>query len=48
MIFGLSQICVDIQPLVVTLANTGGLHGFSHTFLGAWQLQLAARRITAQ
>jgi membrane-bound metal-dependent hydrolase YbcI (DUF457 family) len=35
MVFGWSQIVIDIQPLVVMLTNKGELHGFSHTFLGA-------------
>jgi hypothetical protein len=35
MVFGWSQIVIDIQPLVVMLTDRGELHGFSHTFLGA-------------
>lgn len=34
-VFGWSQIVIDIQPLVVMLTDKGELHGFSHTFLGA-------------
>jgi membrane-bound metal-dependent hydrolase YbcI (DUF457 family) len=34
-VFGGSQIVIDIQPLVVMLTNKGELHGFSHTILGA-------------
>ncbi|GKS69599.1 hypothetical protein W03_16030 [Nitrosomonas sp. PY1] len=34
-VFGGSQIAIDIQPLVVMLTNKGELHGFSHTILGA-------------
>jgi len=30
-VFGGSQIVIDIQPLVVMLTNKGELHGFSHT-----------------
>jgi hypothetical protein len=33
MVFGWTQIVMDIQPLVVML--TGHLHGFTHTYLGA-------------
>ena len=35
MVFGWSQIVIDIQPLVVMLTGKGELHGFSHTLLGA-------------
>ena len=35
MVFGWSQIVIDIQPLVVMLSDKGELHGFSHTLLGA-------------
>ncbi|TRY28672.1 metal-dependent hydrolase [Aliiglaciecola sp. M165] len=35
MVFGWSQIVMDIQPLVVLLSGEGHLHGFSHTYVGA-------------
>ena len=35
MVFGWSQIVIDLQPLVVMLTNKGHLHGFSHTYIGA-------------
>jgi hypothetical protein len=35
MVFGWSQIVIDIQPLVVMLTDQGELHGFSHTYIGA-------------
>lgn len=35
LIFGWSQIVMDIQPLIVLLTGEGHLHGFSHTYLGA-------------
>lgn len=35
MVFGWSQIVMDIQPLIVLLTGNGYLHGFSHTYLGA-------------
>lgn len=35
MVFGWSQIIMDIQPLIVLLTGEGHLHGFSHTFIGA-------------
>ena len=34
-VFGASQIAIDIQPLLVMLTGKGELHGFSHTVLGA-------------
>lgn len=35
MIFGWSQIVMDLQPLWVMINGHGHLHGFSHTFVGA-------------
>jgi hypothetical protein len=35
MIFGFSQIAMDIEPLVHLLRGEGVIHGFSHTALGA-------------
>ena len=35
MVFGWSQIVMDLQPLWVLLSGHGRLHGFSHTFAGA-------------
>lgn len=35
MVFGWTQIVMDIQPLVVTLTGEGHLHGFTHTYVGA-------------
>ena len=35
MVFGWSQIIMDLQPLFVLLSGAGHLHGFSHTYLGA-------------
>lgn len=35
MIFGWTQIVMDIQPLVVMLTGEGHLHGFTHTYIGA-------------
>lgn len=34
-VFGWTQVLMDIQPLVVMLTGEGRLHGFSHTLLGA-------------
>ena len=35
MVFGWSQVIMDIQPLLVMLTGEGHLHGFSHTYIGA-------------
>lgn len=35
MVFGWTQIVMDIQPLIVMLTQAGHLHGFTHTYLGA-------------
>ena len=35
MVFGWTQILIDIQPLVVMITGKGELHGFSHTYIGA-------------
>lgn len=35
MVFGWSQILMDIQPLIVMLSGKGELHGFSHSYIGA-------------
>lgn len=42
MVFGWAQVVMDIQPLVVILTGEGHLHGFSHTYLGATLLGMAA------
>ena len=34
MVFGWTQIVMDLQPLFVLLTGEGHLHGFSHTFVG--------------
>ncbi|MES2205570.1 MAG: metal-dependent hydrolase [Pseudomonadota bacterium] len=40
MVFGWSQIVIDVQPLVVLLTNKGHLHGFTHTYIGATLIAL--------
>ena len=42
MVFGWSQILMDIQPLVVMLTERGELHGFSHTYIGASLIAIIA------
>ena len=40
MVFGWSQIVMDIQPLFVLLTGEGHIHGFSHTYVGATLLAI--------
>jgi membrane-bound metal-dependent hydrolase YbcI (DUF457 family) len=42
MVFGWSQILMDLQPLYVMLTGEGTLHGFTHTYLGATGIGLVA------
>lgn len=35
MVFGWTQIVMDLQPLIVLITGEGHLHGFSHTYIGA-------------
>ena len=35
MVFGWSQIIMDIQPLVAIISGGGKLHGFTHTYVGS-------------
>jgi len=35
MVFGWTQIVMDIQPLLVMISGEGHLHGFTHTYIGA-------------
>ncbi len=42
MVFGWTQIVMDIQPLVVLLSGEGHLHGFSHTYIGATLLAIVS------
>lgn len=40
MVFGWTQIVMDVQPLIVLLTGTGHLHGFTHTYMGATLIAL--------
>ncbi len=40
MVFGWSQIVMDIQPLLVLISGKGHLHGFTHTYIGATLLAI--------
>lgn len=42
MLFGWSQVVMDIQPLTVMLTGEGQLHGITHTYLAAPFLALIA------
>lgn len=42
MVFGWTQILMDLQPLFVMLSGRGELHGASHTWFGALLLGLLA------
>mgnify|MGYP000101968303 CR=1 FL=1 len=42
MVFGWTQIVMDVQPLIVLISGEGHLHGFSHTYVGATLLALFA------
>ncbi len=35
MVFGWTQIVMDIQPLIIMIIGHGHIHGFTHTYLGA-------------
>jgi membrane-bound metal-dependent hydrolase YbcI (DUF457 family) len=35
MVFGWSQIVMDIQPLIAMIVGHGHIHGFTHTYSGA-------------
>lgn len=40
LVFGWTQIVMDIQPLFVMLTGEGHVHGFSHTYIGATLLAI--------
>jgi membrane-bound metal-dependent hydrolase YbcI (DUF457 family) len=40
MVFGWSQVVMDVQPLIVMITGEGHLHGFSHTYTGATLLAI--------
>lgn len=42
MVFGWTQIVMDIQPLIVLISGEGHLHGFSHTYIGATLLAVVS------
>lgn len=41
MVFGWTQILIDLQPLIVMLSGRGHIHGWTHTYLGATFIGLA-------
>jgi hypothetical protein len=42
MVFGWSQILIDIQPLIAIVTGKGPLHGVTHTLAGATLIALVA------
>jgi membrane-bound metal-dependent hydrolase YbcI (DUF457 family) len=42
MVFGFSQVAIDIEPLVRILRGDSLLHGFTHTYLGATLIGLVS------
>ena len=42
MVFGWTQIVMDIQPLIVMITGEGHLHGFTHTYVGAVLIAIIA------
>ena len=42
MVFGFSQVAIDIEPLVRIIRGDAVLHGFTHTYLGATLVALAS------
>ena len=42
MVFGWTQIVMDLQPLIVIITGAGHLHGFTHTFVGALLIAMIA------
>ena len=40
MVFGWSQIVMDLQPLVALITGEGKLHGFTHTYVGSTLIAL--------
>ncbi|SVD14383.1 uncharacterized protein METZ01_LOCUS367237 [marine metagenome] len=35
LLFGFTQVLMDLQPLFAIITGIGNLHGFSHTYIGA-------------
>ena len=35
MLFGLSQVVIDLEPAIRIFSSDPSLHGFTHTYLGA-------------
>lgn len=42
MVFGFSQVAIDIEPLVHIIRGDAVLHGFTHTYLGATLIALVS------
>jgi hypothetical protein len=42
MVFGFSQVAIDIEPLIVIMRDDDVLHGFTHTYIGATLIALVS------
>jgi membrane-bound metal-dependent hydrolase YbcI (DUF457 family) len=42
LVFGFSQVAIDLEPLVRIIRGDSVLHGFTHTYLGATLIGLAS------
>jgi hypothetical protein len=42
MVFGFTQVVIDIEPAIHMLRNDPVLHGFTHTYLGATLIALTS------
>jgi Domain of unknown function (DUF4184) len=42
MVFGFSQVAIDLEPLVRIIRGDAVLHGFTHTYLGATLIALVS------
>jgi hypothetical protein len=45
LVFGFSQVAIDVEPLVRIIRGDAVLHGFTHTYLGATLVALLAAAI---
>ena len=45
LVFGVSQVVIDVEPLVRIIRGDAVLHGFTHTYLGATLVALLAAAI---
>src|SRR5688572_14595492 len=48
LVFGVSQVLIDVEPLVGLIRDSDVLHGWSHTLTGATVLALVAAEVGGQ